>query len=298
MTNLPHFIHIGFPKTASTWLQDLFAAHKDICFAYKPKFFHWDDCFSKGKDFYLSLFETKSGHKISLDSDEQYSAGFRYRSFGWDCHCKEKQSENFVRSIQKFAMPMDNELIARRIYQTMPGAKILMVIRNQADWLASVYKHFIRGREELRAFSKFIKEDAFVKVGFYSATVDLYFQLFGRGNVLVLFYEELSGNPKNFLDKISDFFGIDKFDYAQIDTKAKVSLTNRGAKIMRIVNFAARKFSWAAKPVFYLDRKFLSKLNDSEFVSAEDRDYLINLYAEDNKKLAKLLGRLNLYEPR
>ena len=296
MANLPHFIHIGFPKTASTWLQDLFAAHKDICFVYKPKFFHWDDCFSKGRDFYLSLFKPSSGNKICLDSVEQYSAGFRYRSFGWDCCYKEKRSEGFGKAVQKFVMPMDNELIARRIHQTAPDAKILIVIRNQEDWLASVYKHFIRGREELRAFSKFIKEDAFVKVGFYSAIVDLYFKLFGRGNVLVLFYEELSKDPKNFLDKISDFFGIDKFDYSQINTKAKVSLTNRGAKILRIVNFAARRFSWAAKPVFYLDRKFLSKLNDSKFISDKDREYLANLYAEDNEKLAKLLGCSKLYE--
>ncbi|MDO8558741.1 MAG: sulfotransferase [bacterium] len=295
MANLPHFIHIGFPKTASTWLQDLFAAHQDICFAYKPKFFHWDDCFSKGKDFYLSLFKPKSGNKISLDSDEQYSAGFRYRSFGWDCCHEEKRSEGFGKAVQKFAMPMDNELIAKRIHQTVPDAKILIVIRNQADWLASVYKHFIRGREELRAFSKFIKEDAFVKVGFYSAIVDLYFKLFGRGNVLVLFYEELLSNPENFLDKISDFFGIDKFDHSRINTRAKVSLTNRGAKILRIINFAARKFPWVARPIFYLDRKFLSRLNDSKFISDKDREYLANLYAEDNKKLAELLGRPNLY---
>lgn len=284
MVALPHFVHIGLPKTASTWLQDFFAQHTEICFVYKPKFFQWDDCFSKGRDFYLSLFKPKTGNKISLDSDEQYSVGFRYRSFNWDCCYREKHPKDFVEAAQRFVMPFDRELIAKRIQQTAPDAKIMIVLRNQTDWLSSLYKHHV-GKGESRRFREFIKE--FLPAGFYASLAEMYFKLFGKENVLILFYEDLLANPVIFLDKVSRFFGISQFDYSQIDKKAKVSLTNRGAKIMQAINFAAKKFPKSAKPIFYLDKWIFSKLSDSELISKNDKEYLRNTYAEDNKKLAK-----------
>lgn len=292
MTNLPHFIHIGYPKTASTWLQDLFNTHKDICFVYKPKFFCFDDCFSKGKEFYQNLFHFNEGNKVFMDSDEAYAMGERFGSFGWDCCYKPKHSPAFGKLARKYLLPPDKELIARRIHETLPQAKIIMVLRNQTDWLVSLYKHWLI-KWETRPFIKFVEELS--PHGFYAPLVESYFRLFGRENVLVLFYEELVSNPVNFLDKISNFMGISKFDYSQIDNKARVSLTNRGAKILRKVNFIAGKIHWASKPVFYLDRSLFSKFNDSKLISPQDREYVANLYVEDNEKLAKLLNVTKLY---
>lgn len=287
MANFPHFVHIGFPKTASTWLQEVFGRHPEICFLYKPKFFHWDDCFLRGKEFYQSLFQPKAGNKILLDSDEVYSVGRHFASFGWDCRCESELGNKFI-------LPSDNSLIAHRIHDTVPEAKILMVIRNQVDWLASVYKHCIR-KKEFRSFRKFLNSPnaphfgkEYASAGFYSSAIELYFKLFGKENVLVLFYEELLSNSAGFLDKISDFFGISKFDYNQINRKTKISLTNRGAKIIQKINYL--RFPPAVKPISYLDRKLFRKLKDPELISLKDREYLINLYTEDNKKLAKLLN--------
>lgn len=297
MVNLPHFIHIGFPKTASTWLQDLFASHKEICFVYKPKFFHWDDCFQKGKEFYLSMFNKNSSHKILLDSDEQYSAGIRFGPFGWDCCYKPQHSLNFAERARKFSLPLDRDLVAKRIHQILPNAKIMMVLRNQADWLASRYKHYlIKG--ESRSFGDFIKDKDVLDPAFYAPLVELYFGLFGRNNILVLFYEELVKNPPNFLNKISDFFGISKFDSGIISKKSRIGLTNRGAKIIQKINFAAQKISTikpAVRPISYFDRILFRKLKDASLISQKDRQFLSDLYADDNKKLAELLGCQSIY---
>ena len=294
MPNHPHFVHIGFPKTASTWLQELFGARKEICFLYKPNFFHWDDCFSKGKDFYFSLFQPKEGNKIFLDSDEAYAIGRRFGSFGWDCLCQPN-----LKLSDKFILPSDRQLIANRIHEISPEAKILMVIRNQADWLSSVYKHHIR-KGEHGSFGKFLDSSDctypgkdFLSAGFYSQTAELYFRLFGKENVLVLFYEDLINNPTGFLDKVSDFLGINKFDYGHISRKAKLSLTNRGAKIIQKIN--CLKCPLLSRPFFYLDRKLFRKLNDPELISRKEKEYIIHLYEEDNKKLAALLNRQKLW---
>ena len=133
-------------------------------------------------------------------------------------------------------------------------------------------------------FRRFIKEKNFESDGFYSSLIELYFKLFGRENVLVVFYEELLNDAKDFLAKISDFLGISAFDYSQINRKTKISLTNRGAKIIQKIN--RLKCPLLAKPFFYLDRRLFRRLNDSELLSPKDKEYLINLYREDNKKLA------------
>lgn len=295
MTTLPHFVHIGLPKTASTWLQELFAGHPEICFVYKPKFFHWDDCFLRGKDFYLSLFKPNSASKIILDSDEQYSVGIRHGSFGWDCCYKPQHFKEFAKRAREFFLPPDRELIAKRIYQTSPSAKIIMVLRNQPDWLISRYKHYlIKG--EPRSFPEFVKDKSVLASAFYSPIVDLYLKLFGRGNVLVIFYEQLIGNPEKFLNKISDFMGISGFDYGKIGGKSRVGLTNRGAKIIQKINWAAGKnSSFISKPVFYLDRKLFRRLRDINLISPEEKQALADLYAEDNQKLSELLGRSALF---
>lgn len=294
MPNLPHFIHIGFPKTASTWLQDLFAAHPEICFVYKPKFFHWDDCFSKGKDFYLSLFKPTDANKISLDSDEQYSVGIRHGAFNWDCCYKPQHSKKFADHARKFSLPPDQELIAKRIHQTLPDAKIIMVLRNQPDWLISRYKHFlIKG--ESRAFREFIKDQSVLKPAFYYSIVDFYFKLFGRGNVLVIFYEELIAEPEKFLNKISDFMGISKFDYEKANKKSRVGLTNRGAKIIQKINLAGSMAPVISKPIFYLDRKVFKKMQDVSLVPAKEKQALADFYAKDNQKLSELLGKSPLF---
>lgn len=294
MVNLPHFIHIGFPKTASTWLQDLFASHPEICFMYKPKFFHWDDCFAKGKEFYLSMFKQDDSHKIILDSDEQYSVGIRHSAFGWDCCYKPQHSFDFADKARKFSLPPDRELVAKRIHQTLPDAKIMMVLRNQPDWLISRYKHFlIKG--ESRAFREFIKDQSVLRPAFYFSIVDLYSKLFGRGNVLVIFYEELIREPEKFLNKISDFMGISKFDYQKLGKKSRVGLTNRAAKIIQKINLSGSAASIIAKPVFYLDRKVFQKMRDSILVSPKEKQTLADLYAKDNQKLSELLGRSQLF---
>lgn len=272
MLNLPHFIHIGFPKTASTWLQDFFSSHPEICFVLKPKFFQRDDYFKKGKEFYLSLFQSERGHKITGEGDETYSVG-GHSSF---------------------------DGIAQRIHQTLPEAKIIIVIRNQVDWLSSLYKHKVRkGRPW--SFKKFLNSSSgkeYISAGFYSTTLELYFKLFGRENVLVLFYEELENNPSEFLNKISNFLGISKFDYSRADKRIKVSLTNRGAKIKQKINYINRIgfcHKYLKRFIMYIDRKLLMRLKDVELISREEKLAIRNLYAEDNKKLIKLVGYGKFY---
>ena len=105
--------------------------------------------------------------------------------------------------------------------ELFPNASIIITLRNQVDWLLSLYKHLTAGLGVSAA--KFLNfsdgkfhpknEENFPNVdamGFdFAEKCDRYVETFGRKNVHILFYEDMVTDPENFVRRVGDIFGCD-----------------------------------------------------------------------------------------
>ena len=103
----------------------------------------------------------------------------------------------------------------------LPAARILFILRNPAEKAFAQYLHLAgAGRETLRfedalAAERQRAERGFSDIwryrdsGYYSAALERYAEVFGRGNLAVFYHEELLGDPGAVLREICAFAGVD-----------------------------------------------------------------------------------------
>jgi hypothetical protein len=121
--------------------------------------------------------------------------------------------------------PEDNfrqfDKITDFLVKLFPNASIIITLRNQVDWLLSLYKHLTPGLEV--SVAKFLNfsngkfhpknEENFPNVdalGFdFAEKCDRYVRMFGRENVHILFHEDLVTDPENFVRRVGGIFGCD-----------------------------------------------------------------------------------------
>ena len=109
---------------------------------------------------------------------------------------------------------------AERIAQTVPDAKIIIVLREPVARAYSAYMHLVRdGRETLGFAEGLNREEERKQQGFepmwwykelslYYHQVKQYLEVFGRQRVKVLVYEEFSANPESVLRDVFSFLGV------------------------------------------------------------------------------------------
>ncbi len=212
-----NYIHIGLPKCASTSLQEnLFSAHPDIQYWGRP----WLD----GE--ILSLMACLRQHD-ALDFEKVNKS------------LDLSQDKPNVISHERFSSDFnaDRSETARRLKEVFGESEILLVIRNQADQMESLYKQYLRGVPGKRPWCTFeeyleacyclfhwqnpamrsrYKED-FSHVATMNRLsmlktddlAGLYARYFGREHVHVFVFEELKRNLPGFVDKLCSIIPMD-----------------------------------------------------------------------------------------
>jgi len=177
----------------------------------------------------------------------------------------------------------DKFLIADRLKQTFPHAKILIVIRNQLDYILSVYawKTVIRGIER-RSLPEYLKhnfEERLRPKLSYDKLVQRYVDLFGREKVLVLPFEMLAENQQKYVGEILSFLGAEA-RIEQHRTKENVGLRNR-----RLIFFN--------RLLNYPLGVFLDLLMNRQWISRKTHYFVVNNYFLLKTRLVNpLLSRL------
>lgn len=103
--------------------------------------------------------------------------------------------------------------MARRLHEQHPNGRVLIVVRRQADHIASAYREYVQngGAASFDRWTEPKRSHHLPTVDFayweYDRLIRLYQGLFGADRVLVVPFERLVADPEGFCDTITDFCG-------------------------------------------------------------------------------------------
>ena len=271
-------IHIGVHKTATTWLQQkLFSSHPEINLINNFMYPWNDDLIS-----YLI--------KSSSFSPEYCRDIFEER-------IKNNTNKTIVISTEEFighpfSGGYNKKLIANRLSQVFPDAKIILTIRNQADITYSLYQQMVK-MGYLGSISQMLNEDFWSRPGFrneffdYYSIYKLYTGLFKAQNIGVFSQEQLKSNSEFFIKNVCDFIGVDSTKF-KLDVKPVAkSLSEKKIKAIRFMNHF-RNTEYNPYPVFQMKNK----------VGVKVMVKLISLlpFLGEQKKIYEELHKRKIYE--
>jgi hypothetical protein len=259
-------IHIGYHKAASTYLQwRIFPKLPLNCVflaEHKPQVL---DFAASGKAFERELLQWVQEeitrkytppHELTLVSLEDLTG----HAYG------RKTNDPFI--------------IADTLKRAFPGAKILVVIRNQFEYMLSVYAYrvAIKGME-YRELAKFLREEGrlglFEKLE-YDRLIAYYISLFGKDNVLVLPVELLKADPDRFFEKLAGLLQVTQIPFKR---NKKVNPSTRVAWVIQL---------W--RPINFL---FACLIKSLQLLHIETHDYYANLRLPFYRFREKITQRLN-----
>jgi len=174
---LPDFLGIGPGRTGTSWLHEVLVGHADLPLGVKETQF-FNHCYEKGIDWYASHFRHARGD----------------RPIGEIC-------------------PYFIEAAAtERIKLHMPDCRLIVCFRDPVDHAYSNYKLLIAYAWARGSFEEVLENRPHIDRGNqYASNLKRWFDAFGRERVLVTWYEDLSSKPQDYLDRICEFTGIEKF---------------------------------------------------------------------------------------
>ena len=206
-TITPLVFHIGWMRTGTTFLQGIFKRQENIQLSLKNRFFSYDPYYLLGKEHYNTLISSNGQQQVAVDSDENYAMG-RFKT-----HLREKNPQRtYNHKAELSFVHHDIPEMISRMKGTSPNAKIFGVIRKQADWFESVYKHDVYHFGLDKTFEEFYDSNlgqAYREAADYSRVITQFQEAFGKDNVKVLLFEDFIHNQQQFIQSLSDFLGVD-----------------------------------------------------------------------------------------
>ncbi len=203
------YIHIGFPKCASTALQRHF-------FSKYPEIFHLGASSGGTQAAYINA---------DMESAIEYSLRFQKDSIYDNVFIAEKFNKQFIKAeeLNKKAVVISSESLsftmhhdidpwqkANRVHDIFGNnTKIIIVIRNQLLLLKSLYREYVLGGLHL-TYAEFISSNFFNQGRSclhdlnYNLLYEKYCQLFGEQNITIICYENLLANAKQSLFELQE----------------------------------------------------------------------------------------------
>lgn len=204
---LPDFIIIGAQKAGTTSLFQYLAQHPKLIRGKKKEVHFFDggkdpasDVYHQGLPFYRAHFPLSS------------------------------QLEDYQKVFEATPIYLFHPMAPQRLYETLPQAKLIVLLRNPTDRAISHYFHSRRrGREPLPIADAMRAEDERLKQtfeqeryddpsfrfysyknrGLYERQLRRYLRYFSRRQLLILDSKELFAHPRQALSKVFEFVGVD-----------------------------------------------------------------------------------------
>lgn len=225
-------IHIGYHKTASTWLQrELFPNHEGIELVAGPG----RTAEHLIRPHPLAFDASQARAALMPDVEAAYEAG------------KVPVLTNERLSGYPHLGGYDADRMARRIHAAFPEAKIWVAIREQVSAIHACYRQFVRAGGPWSLDDYLDPRDDGATPGFseehfrYLPLVELYHDLFGEDAVLVTLLEAFSDDPSAVIDRVEAHADIEPSP-GTYDTDRRIhpSLSDPATRLLRLLN---RRFS-------------------------------------------------------
>jgi hypothetical protein len=218
------FFHVGHHKTGTTWLQKgLYVQHQDIHLVNRPSA-PWD---------------SKLLQQLIGASERSFDVAVARSTLHQSYDVKKKVQ--LVSAERLSGHPLsggfDSYIIAERIKKICPQAKIVIGVRHQFSMLRSLYIQMLK-EGFIGSFNDFVNSSSWKRPFFrqdyleYHFLVSRYIELFGKQNVLVKLYEDLSDSPKDWLIELCSFMGIDYIRPDNLDKKTNQSPVDRVIELL------------------------------------------------------------------
>lgn len=295
-------IHIGYPKTASTWLQsDIFLDNNT---GFSVPWPHQDGLCEKATDLFIT--NTNFSH---TEVQKFFMPGINnaLENGLFPVLSNEFLSACFFYTPKNYHLFFPQE-IAERLKLTFPNAKVLIMIREQKSMLLSAYKQMLIMRHTL-GIEKFINvgdKDIVTHPSIgnlenlkFDILIEKYQSLFGKDNVLVLPLEKLKKDEHIFWQSLYKFLDL-PFKKINITSTKNVALKGSRLVVLRELN----KLTLRNKPESvpkkilkinhktaqildnFIPQKFSKSIetNWKEFIKTTVGDY----YQESNKRTSML----------
>ena len=228
---LTPLIHIGYHKTASTWMQ------RNIFHEHSKSFWPIETTGEPHRSFWKKFIYNNEGYLLSPYSNpekqikEVIKKAYQQRP--------ENDNRRPVISSERLSgnphsSGFDSKIIAQRLKSVLPEALILILIREQKSFLLSNYLQYlsIGGKDHVLDYleRKYdgkrpqFSPDYIV----YNDLIQWYYTLYQRENVLVLPYELLNLDPQSFIKEIEEFAGAkihltpDQYSFRENESKRKL----------------------------------------------------------------------------
>lgn len=278
-------VHIGFPKTATTFLQKVVFPALPTDFAYFDKersapFFaplmNYDD----------SIFD-QGGQKREIE-----------RAWSVQRHCLFSY-EPLTGAHYRCAF-FNRTPIAKRL-KALGFDRAIITIRNQFDALESAYKQYVKSGGVLR-FDEYVTFDSdrpkylYPEYFDYHAIYRLYAETFGEPNLLILQYENL--RDRSFVGTLCDFLQVAPFEIA-LERLVNTSLSCEKTRILRIINHLTYN---SFRPSHLISKRISSSFfhrrlaalpfpnGRKSFLTVDKRNAIASFYGESNRRLRKEAG--------
>jgi Sulfotransferase family len=178
----PNLFIVGAMKSGTTSLHSYLGAHPEIFMSAEkePEYFAKESVWSRGEDWYLSLFSEAKDHTIVGESSTTYARLPHFQG------------------------------VAERIAKFNPDARFVYIMRDPVERSISQYWFRVRFCGERRDMLAAVREDArYIDVGNYALQLQPYFELFGSQRVATLTFEELASQPINAVQRLFAWLGVD-----------------------------------------------------------------------------------------
>ena len=268
-TRKPDFIIIGAMKSATSTLHEQLALQPDFFMSTpkEPFYFSDDEVFSKGRDWYLRLFNDAHPDQLCGESSTHYTK-----------------------------LP-DYPATINRMKSELPDIKLIYVLRHPIDRLISHYIH----QWSQNVFRCDINEaiqryDELINYSLYAYQIKPYLDAYGRDNILFIFNEALRVRPQAELERVAAFLGIDPDR-----VKWQENLVEQNVSSQRVKRFNGYGLLVESSIMTWIRRRFIPKgfrtrvrewlsMRKKPVISQANLEKLSQIFDEDLAELSQILG--------
>ncbi len=278
-------LHIGYPKAASTFLVGFLQSHPQITVDQ----FQLSDLLQPNAGA-LSMRQKPCADKVHVSKDENVAESV----------CVVGDLKNWQRYLYtpdawdrvKNDVIVDPAEAAARLHKVHPEAKVLIVIREQSDWMQSVYKFVMSQLPwNRRSFTDYCTTPSGVvllQAGHFDQTIRAYIEIFGSNRIRVLRFEDIVGAPHRFSAQLFGFLGVSG---RQIPPRRENETHAQIARIQRFFPFIER-LPRGVKDALKPHAMRLIPGGRRAILPTRDIHLLRSIYAASNQRTERLLRQL------